>query len=47
MFYQVYAETLKANSVLFVCEGKFEDKEFIKPTIPFARKEGEKILMCT
>ena len=47
LFYEVYAETLNANSVLFVCEGRFAPKEFVAPVTSLLEKKAPKVLMST
>lgn len=47
LFYQDYADTLKANSVLFVCEGKFSKKEFVVPAASLLKRKAEKVIMST
>jgi len=47
LFYEIYAETLNANSVLFVCEGRFAPKEFVAPVTSLLKKKALKVLMST
>ena len=46
LFYQDYAETLDANSALFICEGRFDPKEFMAPVCHVLEK-AERVAMST
>ena len=45
LFYEDYTETLNANSALFVCEGRFAQKEFVVPVTSLLKKKAPKVLM--
>lgn len=47
LFYEDYTETLNANSTLFVCEGRFAQKEFVVPVTSLLKKKVPKVLMST
>jgi len=45
LFYEDYTETLNANCTLFVCEGRFAQKEFVVPVASLLQKKAPKVLL--
>jgi len=45
--YQEYVESVNVNSALFICEGHFDEGEFVKPISPLLKHKLNRIVLAT